>query len=204
MLCSYLNLPPLSHPATLELASSWLSRLSLQRSSVSHRTWPGPLQLTRPSLVTLPNSYSSLFQILAEPERSKCRNCGKRPKKPTLCLVCGRMLCLADKCCRDQSAGKGEVTRHTAECSPSNGIYLLLKESIIILVSQGLSAYNGSVYVDSYGEMDIGLIRGRPLSLDPQRMAHLDTLYARQDVINVLARNRNERDPHSVIARDAV
>lgn len=209
-LVDYLMLPRLEElmtsERTLRLANRWLYRLSrLQQQLGSHHpssllTVTLPSYLFTPSLVPLPDNYAELFGILADAERSKCSTCRTRPKNPALCLVCGRLVCFSNKCCYDKANGKGEVTRHTESCSANNGVYLLLKASVIVLVARGLAAYFGSVYVDHHGELDINLRRGRPLSLDHQRYHNLNRMYARQTkVMETIVSLRNGLEPSRVI-----
>jgi len=76
----------------------------------------------------------------------------------------------------------GECTAHATLCSGGSGVpYLLLGQrgsSGILLVAGALACDYASPYVDVYGESDINLKRGRPLTLCPARYASLTALWA--------------------------
>ncbi len=61
-----------------------------------------------PSLISLPHNYSDLHE---ETSGHVCAQCETLPKDPALCLVCGRMLCCGNACCR--SGADGELSLHT-------------------------------------------------------------------------------------------
>ena len=52
-------------------------------------------------------------------------NDGER-KHPTLCLVCGTMLCSQSTCCQSQLEGEdvGACTAHAATCGAGVGVFL--------------------------------------------------------------------------------
>jgi len=60
------------------------------------------------------------------------------------------------------------------ECSGGEGIILLLKETIILLLRCGVEGRLWhSPYLDSHKEEDQGLKRGKPIFLEPSRYLHL-------------------------------
>jgi E3 ubiquitin-protein ligase UBR1 len=75
-------------------------------------------------------------------------------------------------------------------------VFLLLRESSIVLIGNGLSLIHGSVYVDQFGEVDVGLRRGRPLTLSAPLWSQLQQLFARQEITQLIVRRRNHYDPH--------
>jgi E3 ubiquitin-protein ligase UBR1 len=141
-------------------------------------------------LVRLPRDFDEVFEATDDAKRCKCLSCGKLPKSPVLCLHCGEILCLGSSCCRKN--GIGEVCSHTQSCSPCNGAFLFLKQSSILLVAEGMAIDYGSPYVDSHGEMDLGLTRGRSLHLDAERWAQICSLVANQDMISLISRQLNQ------------
>ncbi|MES1921792.1 hypothetical protein MHBO_003324 [Bonamia ostreae] len=53
----------------------------------------------KPSLIRLPKDYNHLFQLAFD---AICENCNTNPQKPALCLLCGKVVCVASKCCRTE------------------------------------------------------------------------------------------------------
>ena len=47
--------------------------------------------------IDLPETYSPLYLKLCQGK--KCPNCNSVPKRPTICLLCGKFLCFAQSCC---------------------------------------------------------------------------------------------------------
>ena len=47
--------------------------------------------------IDLPETYSPLYLKLGQGK--KCPNCNSVPKRPTICLLCGKFLCFAQSCC---------------------------------------------------------------------------------------------------------
>ncbi|KAL0183597.1 hypothetical protein M9458_019293, partial [Cirrhinus mrigala] len=56
-------------------------------------------QWAAPRLLHLPDNYNTIFQYY---HRKSCTSCGKTPKDPALCLVCGAFVCLKGHCCKQQ------------------------------------------------------------------------------------------------------
>lgn len=55
---------------------------------------------------------------------------GDKSRAPTLCLVCGAMLCSQSYCCQTEVEGEdvGACTAHTFTCGAGVGIFLRLVE----------------------------------------------------------------------------
>ena len=129
---------------------------------------------TSPSLLKLPDLYqNALVQWLDK----KCVKCGKVPKEPALCLVCGQLLCCAENCCKDGS-GKGECTLHARTCGARTCVFLLLRQTSILILSGSHACIYSSPYLDAHGEEDPSLKRGKPLFLDKNRYEALNLLWA--------------------------
>ena len=47
-----------------------------------------------------------LFQFY---HKRKCKRCDRIPKDPTVCLMCGTMVCLKETCCRTTNANNGKL-----------------------------------------------------------------------------------------------
>ena len=130
--------------------------------------------LTFPSLIELPHLYQSL---LVEWLHTKCLRCNKVPKEPALCLVCGQLTCCAESCCCD-SRTRGECTQHSLVCGARTGIFLLLRQTSILILSGSHACIYSSPYLDMHGEEDPSLKRGKPLYLDKNRYQALNLLWA--------------------------
>lgn len=59
-----------------------------------------PLVWRRPSLLRLPKVYDQLFMFY---HQRQCRVCSKIPKDPSICLICGTLVCMRESCCRSES-----------------------------------------------------------------------------------------------------
>lgn len=154
----------------------------------------------QPRLIDLPTQYDELYSQMAG---HKCTRCEKAPCDPGLCLICGEYLCCGDSCCTrafmPHGPPVGECTRHAAECGGGVGIILLLEQCRIAIVGGNMAAYFPSPYVDSHGEEDVGLQRGRPLRLDMTRYRNLESLWLNHRIFTEVSRQRNQRDPQYTI-----
>ncbi|GMF11691.1 unnamed protein product [Phytophthora lilii] len=154
----------------------------------------------RPRLIDLPIQYDELYSEMAG---RKCTRCEKAPCDPGLCLICGEYLCCGDSCCTrafmPHGPPVGECTRHAAECGGGVGIVLLLEQCRIAVVGGSMAAYFPSPYVDTHGEEDVGLQRGRPLKLDMARYRYLESLWLSHRIFTEVSRQRNQRDPQYTI-----
>jgi hypothetical protein len=88
----------------------------------------------------------------------------------------------------------GECTRHALYCGGETGVFLILSSSSILLVRHTFAAYFGSVYVDTHGEMDLGLKRGKPMTLSARRYAALNELWAKGMIGRETTRIRSTSD----------
>ncbi|XP_052004411.1 E3 ubiquitin-protein ligase ubr3 isoform X2 [Xyrauchen texanus] len=126
-------------------------------------------QWTAPRLLQLPDNYNTIFQYY---HRKSCSSCGKTPKDPALCLVCGAFVCLKGHCCKQQ--GVCECVLHSQHCGAATGIFLLINASVIIIIRGHRFCLWGSVYLDAHGEEDRDLRRGKPLYLCEERYRVLE------------------------------
>lgn len=104
-----------------------------------------------------------------------CTRCNTMPADPAICLICGTLCCHQSYCCRGTDwSQRGECNMHTRECvsvffpqtfieSSGNrcsgpiGIYFLLKRCVILYLYGDSGSFTPPPYVDSHGEIDIGL-----------------------------------------------
>lgn len=115
--------------------------------------------------------------------------------EPALCLITGQLLPAGLKL-DPRNPRIGALTLHARTLSGGTGLYLLVNRSLVLAV-RGAHAANLphlSPYLDSYGEPDEGLVRGRPLFLDPERWAGLQRLYTNHRIGTEVSRLRATAD----------
>ncbi|GAQ87607.1 hypothetical protein KFL_003640090 [Klebsormidium nitens] len=123
-------------------------------------------------LVDLPDVFQEL--LLAEMNR-KCGRCGTVPREPALCLLCGTLVCCKSQCCHVE--GRGECSRHAAECGMGIGIFLLLRSTQMLILRGDRACMAPSIYLDVHGEEDAFLKRGRPLRLSRLRYDEIERMW---------------------------
>ncbi|GBM46721.1 E3 ubiquitin-protein ligase Ubr3 [Araneus ventricosus] len=121
-----------------------------------------------PALLLLPHNYDDIFKYY---HKKPCTVCHSEPKDPSLCLICGTMVCLRENCCRQLA--HYEAVSHSVTCGAGTAIYLAVNSSTIIVIRGKRACLWGSVYLDSYGEEDRDLKRGKPLFLSEERYSLL-------------------------------
>eukprot|EP00058_Branchiostoma_floridae_P006509 XP_002591997.1 hypothetical protein BRAFLDRAFT_280642 [Branchiostoma floridae] len=153
-------------PAT-QMISHWCQDFT---SFVNRKQGPAKSLLLKnfawqlPCLLRPPSSYDSIFQYHRQ---RQCTMCCSVPKEPALCMVCGELLCMKGGCCRQQSVM--ECVQHSISCGAGTGVFLVVNSSTIIVVRGPRACLWGSLYLDSHGEEDRDLRRGRPLYLSEDR-----------------------------------
>lgn len=122
----------------------------------------------QPSLLRVPKNYDEIFQFY---HKRKCNYCGNVPKDPTVCLMCGTMVCLKEVCCKVQIGDQGicETVKHSWDCGGGTGIFLAVNSSTIVVIRGKRACIWGSIYLDVFGEEDKELKRGKPLYLHAER-----------------------------------
>ncbi|XP_070564707.1 E3 ubiquitin-protein ligase UBR3-like [Ptychodera flava] len=125
-----------------------------------------------PRLLELPQNYDKIFQYY---RKRQCHVCCQVPKDPAVCLVCGAMVCLKSECCRQQSIL--ESVQHAINCGAGTALYLGVNSSTVIIVRGQRACAWGSLYLDSHGEEDRDLRRGKPLHLSRERFQVLEQLW---------------------------
>lgn len=124
-------------------------------------------------LIALPDDYSDLINSVSlftcpNNERDDSRN-------PTMCLVCGEILCSQTYCCQKELDKNqvGACTYHVHTCGAGIGIFLRIRDSEILLLAMNKGCFISAPYLDEYGETDQGLRRGNPLTLCKERYRKL-------------------------------
>ena len=123
-------------------------------------------------LVQLPRAYTELHSYLTSLTESE---------HPAVCLVCGEVL---------DADGKGQCTKHAKTCGLGVGTFFLLQECSVLLIHGSRACYFASPYVDAHGERH-GQFRGRPLFIDPSRLAVLRNLAAGHEVPSKVVHSRS-------------
>lgn len=192
-LCSYLSLPsnllllyqnqrPLLEP----LIQRWCCHPGvgqvLQGGGVLVRF---PRESNR--LINLPEDYSILIN---QASSFTCpRSGGDKSRAPTLCLVCGCMLCSQSYCCQTEVDGEdvGACTAHTFTCGAGVGLFLRVRESQVLFVAgKTKGCFYPPPYLDDYGETDPGLKRGNPLHLCSERYQKIQRLWRHHGIAEVI------------------
>ncbi|KAM7409154.1 hypothetical protein PAMA_002723 [Pampus argenteus] len=190
-LCSYLSLPSnllLLHQNQDTLLESLLYRWC-HHPGIRQTLQGGGAIVRFPresnQLINLPEDYSILIN-----QASSCmcpRSGGDKSRTPTLCLVCGTMLCSQSYCCQTEVDGEdvGACTAHTFTCGA--GVGLFLRESqVLFIAGKTKGCFYPPPYLDDYGETDQGLKRGNPLHLCGDRYRKIEHLWRQHSIAEVI------------------
>ena len=126
-----------------------------------------------PQLVSLPDDYSDLINSVSD---FICPNSEREEMKtPTMCLICGEMLCGQSYCCQPEleSRNVGACTYHAHFCGAEIGLFLRIRDCQIVYLGRNKGCLVLPPYLDEYGETDQGLRRGNPLRLCPARYSKI-------------------------------
>lgn len=131
-----------------------------------------------PKLVTLPDDYSDLINSVSD---FSCPNNEREEMKtPTMCLMCGEILCAQSYCCQPDldSRNVGACTYHAFFCGAEIAPFLRIRDCQIVYLGKNKGCFVQPPYLDEYGETDQGLRRGNPLRLCSARYSkiHLNWL----------------------------
>ncbi|XP_054160724.1 E3 ubiquitin-protein ligase UBR2-like isoform X2 [Oppia nitens] len=139
-------------------------------------------------LVRLPNDYSDLINSVSQ---FTCPNSdGNDSRSPTMCLICGTILCSHSYCCQNDLEGTmvGSCTWHSHFCGAGQGMFLRIRDcKILLLAGKTKGCYLAPPYIDEYGETDQGLIRGNPLHLCESSYAKLHKIWLRHGIPEQIA-----------------
>uniref|UniRef100_A0A8C2B7V1 E3 ubiquitin-protein ligase n=1 Tax=Cyprinus carpio TaxID=7962 RepID=A0A8C2B7V1_CYPCA len=199
LLCSYLSLPSNlfqlfqdHRDVVTTLIKRWCENTAISKALkgeiISHLVFRYPHKRNR--LIDLPEDYSVL---LNQASHFKCPNSSDDERKhPTLCLLCGVMLCAQSPCCQEQLNGEevGACTAHAAICGAGVGMFLRVREcEIVLMASKTRGSPYPAPYLDDYGETDPQLGRGNPLHLCPERYRKLLHMWQQHCVLEEIARS---------------
>uniref|UniRef100_A0A8C8SCN8 E3 ubiquitin-protein ligase n=1 Tax=Pelusios castaneus TaxID=367368 RepID=A0A8C8SCN8_9SAUR len=188
-LCSYLSLPnnliclfQENSKIMNTLVESWCSNNEVNRYLEGKRQ---AISYARESnkLIDLPDDYSCLIN---QASNFLCpKSGGDKSRAPTLCLVCGTMLCSQSYCCQTELEGEdvGACTAHTYACGSGVGIFLRVREcQVLFLAGKTKGCFYAPPYLDDYGETDQGLRRGNPLHLCKERFKKIQKLWQQHSI----------------------
>ncbi|XP_043277613.1 E3 ubiquitin-protein ligase UBR2 [Venturia canescens] len=187
-ICAYLGLPAscnelLDSDTVRELAKGWMEHPN-SRSTTAVKE---PLRVNR--LVPLPDDYSELINTVS---LFTCPNSDREDSRnPTMCLVCGEMLCSQSYCCQTElnKTMVGACTYHASKCGTGVGVFLRVREcEILFLRSPNRGAFVCPPYLDEYGETDQGLRRGNPLKLCTEKYKQLNQKWLGHGLHEAIAR----------------
>lgn len=218
VLCQYLSLPTtigefLQSSLLRQLALSWarharvhyLVNEDLKEQTlmpVDETEWSSPdnkkiqktnLVIKHPvpvnQLIQLPDDYSELINNVS---MFTCPNSeGDDCRSPTMCLVCGAILCSQSYCCQIELDGHnmvGACTNHTISCGAGTGVFLRVRDcKVLLLTSLTKGCFVPPPYVDDYGETDQGLQRGNPLHLCQDRYKDLHRMWLSHSIPEQIA-----------------
>uniref|UniRef100_V5EW11 E3 ubiquitin-protein ligase n=2 Tax=Kalmanozyma brasiliensis (strain GHG001) TaxID=1365824 RepID=V5EW11_KALBG len=181
-----------SASSSAALASGTLGRgqhsltSSYLQAAESHPT----LLLEHPHIYELAKLPADLATLLQDTRRRPCKKCGNVPPEPALCLLCGDVVCLQSFCCQSEDDGeRGECNQHMDACGGAIGAYFKIKSNLVLLLYQGNGTFHFlSPYLDSHGEIDVGLRKGRPQKLHQQRYDELRKQIWTHGVASLVAR----------------
>jgi len=174
----------LDSPFTLVLVRRWMSHPDLRLGQDYGYT------AQVPQLIPLPQDYSNLINSISS---FTCpRSIGEESKTPSMCLVCGTVVCSHSYCCQAELDGQsvGACTNHANKCGCGIGLFLRVRECKVVMFSgRTKGCFESPPYLDQYGETDEGLRRGNPLTLCPDRYARLHRLWLNHGIAEKVTHN---------------
>ncbi|GMR54164.1 hypothetical protein PMAYCL1PPCAC_24359 [Pristionchus mayeri] len=193
-LCRYMGLPPsmldlLSSPVLDELFAMWSPCVPSDVKDI-------PKQPARArELISLPKDFSDLITVAA---KFRCPSIplDEKSTMPTMCLLCGQLLCSQSYCCQKfvNKDNVGACMQHLPTCSGGTGMFLRIRDCYIVLLTNRLrGCIRAAPYVDEFGEVDQGFRRGNPMHLNEEMYAKLRHLWLHQNISEEVV-NRYELD----------
>lgn len=128
-------------------------------------------------LIDLPEDYTDLINSVSN--FSCPNNLRDESRNPTMCLVCGEILCSQSFCCQKEldKHSVGSCTYHMHTCGAGVGMFLRIRDAEILLLGLNKGCFIPAPYLDEYGETDQGLRRGNPLKLCEERYKKLHIMW---------------------------
>ena len=188
-ICKYLGLPTtcnelLDSEIVIKLAKTWADHPGVQAKEAAVKE---PLKVNK--LVDLPDDYSELINMVSS---FGCPNSDREDSRnPTMCLVCGDMLCSQSYCCQTElnKMTVGACSYHASKCGAGVSVFLRVREcEILYMKSPNRGSFVCPPYLDEYGETDQGLRRGNPMRLCRDKYKQLNQLWLGHGLHEAVAR----------------
>jgi hypothetical protein len=144
------------------------------------------------TLVDLPREY---WEVVRLAETAVCPTTGKAMADPAICLVCGDTLCCHCLMCADTvvvygtKKKRGACNIHAKRCNGGAGMFLRVKHCTVNLLDGDRGAQIPAPYVDAYGETDVELKRGRPLTFNGVAFAQLVRMFQTNGIPAAITRS---------------
>lgn len=194
-MCTYLGLPStprelFASESSFDFVKKWCSHeeVKIYLGGAPLLVVHEPLPI--PRLVELPLDYSELMNNVLS--SFTCPNSDHDDaRNPTMCLVCGEILCSQSYCCQTElnKVVVGACNYHAYKCGSGVGIFLRVREcEILFLASPHRGCFALPPYLDEYGETDQGLRRGNPLKLCKEKYKKLEMLWLNHSIHEEIAR----------------
>ncbi|VDL66789.1 unnamed protein product [Nippostrongylus brasiliensis] len=183
-LCRYMGLP--SHLADLveglaieQLFDMWSAAMPVFPHSIVRQ----PIRATQ--LVDLPYDFSEVIHMASAFRCPSIPLDENAANVPTMCLVCGQILCSQSYCCQKQigKESTGACRYHMLHCSGPMGVFLRIRDcAIVLMTTRNRGCFRPAPYVDEFGEADQGFRRGNPLHLNEELYHKLRQLWLQQGI----------------------
>jgi hypothetical protein len=137
-----------------------------------------------------------------------CDGCQTVPEDCALCLLCGKFVCFKMQCCSHDSQGETfrvwnfpfldsfvflmfpfSLFQHAIKCGAGSCAFLCLRTSGVYFVRDSRSSLWGSPYLDTHGEEDVLLDRGRPLYFDHMTYLLMTNAYLSHTLDDLIMQN---------------
>jgi E3 ubiquitin-protein ligase UBR2 len=186
-LCRYLGLPAkleeiLDGVFVEKLFEQWAEHLQVFADKVELI----PRQPLYPrNLVELPHEFTDLLTMCSNYRCPSLNGNDLAPSQPTMCLVCGKIMCSQSYCCQRTVNDEklGACSSHLKDCVGKSGMFLRIRDcQIIMLTSRKRGSYKAAPYCDQFGETDNGFKRGNPLFLHPEMYQKFKRIWLHQEV----------------------
>ncbi|MCP9260595.1 E3 ubiquitin-protein ligase ubr-1 [Dirofilaria immitis] len=200
-LCRYLGFTPslgefLGGSSVEKLFALWTSSQG-DKSKIDFVRQP----VLENAFVQLPEDFSELINYAANFRCPSISSDDRSSSAPSLCLLCGSLLCSQSYCCQRTVNGitLGACSYHLKACTGSSGgVFLRIRDSqIVLLTTRERGCLFPAPYVDVYGETDPGFRRGNPLHLSHELYAKLENIWLNQSIAEEVA-NQYEIDHRNI------
>lgn len=134
-------------------------------------------------LVELAPLPGRLLDLIRDIYKRPCGVCGNVPAEPSICLLCGAIVCAGSETCGADGtpppglSPRGSCARHAYKCGASQGLFLSPYWGRVVAVSGTMLGAWEYPYFDIYGEA-VPPTTTADLTLDPRRLERLRTYYS--------------------------